>query len=95
MNTQPSTIERSSRFLFDMLPSSLSNVPFHRDMAFITRYFVKGFPLHLAVHEVSSVLNTPEEYTDPHVHEDNDEVNIIISTDKLLYRIQLGSDSYV
>ena len=82
-------------FLFDMLPSSLSSVPFHEDVEQITRYFAKGFPLHLAVHAISPVRNVPAEYTQPHVHVDSDEVNIIISTGQLLYKIQLGEEHYI
>jgi hypothetical protein len=80
--------------IFNMIPVALSNVPFHRNTKSITRYFAKNFPLHLAVHEVSPVLGPPVQYTDPHVHEDTDEINIIISKKNLLYKIQLGDDEY-
>jgi mannose-6-phosphate isomerase-like protein (cupin superfamily) len=82
-------------YLFDMLPSSLSSVPFHADVEQITRYFAKGFPVHLAIHEISPVRETPEVYTQPHVHMDNDEINIIISTDRLRYKIQLEEEHFV
>jgi mannose-6-phosphate isomerase-like protein (cupin superfamily) len=80
--------------VFDMLPIPLSNVPFHDNTESITRWFAAGFPVHLAVHEVSPVINPPAEYTQPHVHDDSDEVNIIISQHILLYKIQVGDEAY-
>lgn len=81
-------------FIFSMQPQSLSNVPFHDNTESITRYVANNFPLYLAVHEVSPVRAIPPVYTQPHVHDDFDEVNIILSNEHLLYRIQLGSREY-
>lgn len=81
-------------FIFSMLPSSLDNVPFHHSSACITRYIASSFPLHLAVHEVSPVVIPPEEYTHLHRHTDSDEINIILSDDELLYKIQIGEHVY-
>jgi len=81
--------------IFDMMPSVLSNVPFHTDTTAITRYFAAAFPCHMAVHHVSPVFTPPAAYTQPHVHEDSDEINIIISPGKLIYKIQLGSNEYI
>jgi len=80
--------------LFSMLPVPLSNVPFHNNTAAITRFFAANFPLHLAVHQVSPVLTPPLEYTQPHLHDDSDEINIIISSQKLVYKILLDTDEY-
>lgn len=85
---------RKDSHIFSLLPVGLSNVPFHEDTPSITRYFAENFPLHLAVHEVSPVLQPPTEYTQPHVHEDRDEINIIVARHKLLYKICLGNDDY-
>jgi mannose-6-phosphate isomerase-like protein (cupin superfamily) len=93
-NCFPSAVDEHRPLLFDMLPVPLNNVPFHNNTDAITRYFANGFPLHVAVHEVSPVLAPPETYTWPHVHEDCDEVNIIISQGDLLYRIQLGEEEF-
>jgi hypothetical protein len=82
-------------FIFEMLPAALSNVPFHNDTQNITRFFAKDFPFHVAVHEVSPLSSPPERYTLPHLHIDNDEVNIILSSKSLLYRIQVGGDERV
>ncbi|MBC7922697.1 MAG: hypothetical protein H7Z75_16585 [Ferruginibacter sp.] len=80
--------------IFKMLPEALAAVPFHRNTAAITRYTAKRFPLHLGVHQVSPVQYPPLEYTEPHVHEDYDEVNLIISEQELVYRIQLEDEVY-
>ena len=86
-------MERHSH-IFSMIPAALSNVPFHNATRSITRYFAKGFPFHLAVHEVSPTIIPPQEYTMPHLHTDTDEINIIISQHDLLYAIQVGDEKY-
>ena len=88
----PDSAEQS--LIFSMIPAALSNVPFHKNTKSITRYFAENFPLHIAVHEVSPIHIPPPEYTRPHLHEDCDEVNIIISQHDLLYTIQLEDDKY-
>ena len=80
--------------IFNMIPIALSNVPFHNNTKSITRYVAKDFPFHLAVHEVSPINIPPIEYTEPHLHEDWDEINLIISQHDLLYRIQLDDEKY-
>jgi mannose-6-phosphate isomerase-like protein (cupin superfamily) len=86
--------DKEALHIFSLLPAALSNVPFHNDTKSITRYFAERFPLHLAIHEVSPVLVPPREYTQPHIHEDFDEVNIIVSLHTLIYKIELGDDEY-
>lgn len=85
---------RERSLIYKMLPSALSNVPFHENTMAITRYFAENFPVHLAVHKVSPVVKAPPEYTLPHLHEDSDEINIILSEHNLTYKIQVGSDEY-
>lgn len=80
--------------VFNLLPAALSDVPFHENTTSIARIVAAGFPLHLAVHKVSPVLFPPKEYTQPHVHEDTDEVNIILSEKHLLYKFHLGSETF-
>jgi quercetin dioxygenase-like cupin family protein len=81
-------------WIFSMIPAALANVPFHGNTESITRYVAADFPVHLAVHEISSVRDTPEEYTQPHFHDDWDEINIIISQHDLLYTIRLDEEKY-
>ena len=80
--------------IFSMIPVALSNVPFHSNTESITRYVAEDFPIHLAVHEISPIMVPPIEYTQAHLHEDWDEINIIISQHDLLYRIQLDDEKY-
>jgi mannose-6-phosphate isomerase-like protein (cupin superfamily) len=91
---QLATNHETQELIFKMLPKALGNVPFHQNTACITRFFAENFPMHLAVHEVSPVTAPPKEYTQPHIHEEDDEVNIILSNDLLVYKIQMGSDEY-
>jgi hypothetical protein len=84
-----------SSLVYKMLPSALSNVPFHENTIAITRYIAENFPVHLAIHKVSPVIKAPAEYTLPHLHDDSDEINIILSEHNLTYKIQLGSDEYI
>jgi mannose-6-phosphate isomerase-like protein (cupin superfamily) len=81
-------------FIFPMIARALSGVPFHENTEAITRYVADNFPMHLAVHEVSPVKHPPPDYTQPHLHDDYDEINIIISTKDLVYKILLDDDEY-
>lgn len=72
--------------------SPLSSIPFHRDVQGIERTFARGFPLHLAIHEVQGIEFPPEPYTQPHLH-DFAEINILVGND-LTYRIQLDHEIY-
>lgn len=94
INKFPFAGHEDHSMIYSMIPRALSKVPFHRNTKVIKRYFAENFPMHLAVHEVSVVSTPPAEYTQPHVHEDCDEINIIISQHDLLYAIQLGNDKY-
>jgi mannose-6-phosphate isomerase-like protein (cupin superfamily) len=95
IETTPTVKKEILPFLFGMRPEALSNVPFHENTDAITRYVAKNFPLYLAVHEVSPLKAAPPTYTQPHVHEDFDEVNIILSHEQLIYRIQVGTKEHI
>jgi Mannose-6-phosphate isomerase len=84
----------TQEWIFKMLPAALNNVPFHNNTPAINRIIAENFPVHLAVHEVSTVVSPPRTYTQLHVHEDSDEVNIILSPELLVYNIQVGDDEY-
>lgn len=75
------------------ISSPLSGIPFHHDVEGIERLFAKGYPLHLAIHTVRAVQWPPAPYTEPHAHDDFDEINILIG-DELQYRIQLGDEIF-
>ena len=93
-NKLPFAKNEESPFIFDMVPAALSNVPFHKDTYAITRFFAEDFPFHIAVHEISPLLSPPAEYTQSHRHDDCAEINIILSRQVLVYRIQLGDRLY-
>lgn len=80
--------------IFHMIPAAMATMAFHKNAGSITRFFAKDFPVHLVVHEVSAVLAAPADYTQPHVHEHLNEVNIILSHHDLLYAIQVGEERY-
>lgn len=90
----PFSTSQEQACILQLLPIALSNVPFHNNTESVTRYFAEQFPVHLAVHEVSPVKAPPAEYTLPHLHDDADEINIIISRQQLLYKIQLHDEMY-
>jgi hypothetical protein len=91
----PLAKNRKEQFIYELTPSALINVPFHDDTRSITRFFAENFPVYLAVHEISPVVSPPKEYTQLHVHEDHDEINIILSRKNLLYKIQVGEEEYI
>jgi hypothetical protein len=93
--TIPITFDSLQSLIFKMLPVPLSNVSFHNDTSAITRYFAKDLPVHLTVHEVSTVTKAPKEYTQLHMHADCDEINIIISQNSLVYKMQLEDEEYI
>jgi hypothetical protein len=81
--------------IHSLAPVPLSNVPFHYNTPSITRFFAENLPVYLAVHEVSPVSAPPPVYTFPHVHKDFDELNIILSSEKLIYSIQLDGEENI
>ncbi len=94
IRTLPSATGLAHQHVFELLPEALANIPFHENTDAISRFVAKGFPVHLAIHEISPLHEAPGQYTFPHVHEDYDEVNIILSNKLLLYQIQVGADDY-
>lgn len=94
VRTLPSATSEAHQHVFELLPEALANIPFHSNTNAVGRFAAKGFPLHLAVHEISPTLVAPPQYTFPHVHEEHDEINIILSTHGLVYDIQVGADEY-
>lgn len=95
INEWPLAKNSKEQFIYELTPSALANVPFHDDIKSITRFFADNFPVYLAVHEISPVVLPPNEYTQLHVHEDQDEINIILSRKNLLYKIRVGEDEYI
>lgn len=83
------TLVKRSYTITEMIEARLSEIPFHTDTLKVKRLFARDFPLHIAVHKILPGNDQPEEYTCSHVHYDSDEINIIISNEKLRYKIRL------
>jgi hypothetical protein len=71
----------------------LSGVPFHHDTRCITRFFAKGFPMHLAVHRVSSAEPVLRNYTELHAHPEPEICVFIPDPSGLIYRLQIGTET--
>ncbi|MFS0762816.1 cupin domain-containing protein [Peribacillus phoenicis] len=84
------------KLIFKNENSPLSSIPFHKDVQCIERFFSNEFPFHLAIHKVTNANGLDEDYTIPHVHNEEDEINIIVGEEcGLEYRIQLGEKEFV
>lgn len=82
------------KLIHQNVPSPLSSVAFHHDVASIERFFSDTFPMHLAIHKVTDAKGG-DPYTEPHSH-DVPEINIIIGDEEgaLEYAIQLGEEIF-
>lgn len=89
------TAKNTSSLIHKLQNVPLSNVPFHQNTALLTRYFAEQFPAYVAIHEISSVVKTPATYTQPHTHDDCDEINIILSTKNLVCKMLIGEDEHI
>jgi hypothetical protein len=82
------------------LVTPLDTVPFHGNgVAPLSRRVLAGDGVHeelgrrVVAHEVVEVGAAPRHYCEPHVH-DCAELNLLLSTSRLLYEIRLGDDVY-
>jgi len=92
----PATFEFTTKnLLFEFVRSSLANVPFHENSPAISRLVADKFPLHLAVHQISQLSQPPAPYTFPHLHEEEDEINILLSAGLLKYSIMLADEYHI
>ena len=74
---------------------SVSTIPFHLDVPGVQRWTAPGFPLHVAIHQVTQVQDLPNDLVQPHQHA-VPELNILMSpTNNLEYNIQLGDEQYL
>lgn len=81
--------------IFRNEPAPLGNTPCHQASACIRRLAPTGFPLHIGIHQVEASAD-PErkDYSAPHHHLDQDEVNILISDSHLAYRLTFDDETY-
>ena len=81
--------------IFKLVPGDLNHVDFHQAVSSIQRLVPEKFPLHLAVHSVLvEDKNPPKVYSAPHMHTDQDEVNILISKSSMVYNIMLDDEEH-
>ncbi len=81
--------------IYENVLTPLSTVAHHHDVECIERYFSEKFPAHLAIHRVNDAPEQKREYTELHVHQEQ-EINIIVG-DKdvdLIYEVQLEDETY-
>ena len=86
--------KQNQHLIHHNVPSPLSTVAHHHDVACIERFFSDTYPMHLAIHKVTDADDI-DQYTDPHSH-DVPEINIIISDTEgeLVYEIQLAEEIF-
>jgi len=67
----------------------------HQASDCIRRLAPSGFPAHVGIHQVEAG-DTPErrDYSCPHCHDDQDEINILISDTHLAYRLTFDDETY-
>jgi len=82
------------------LVSPLEAVPFHGNgVAPLSRRILAGGGVHeelgrrVVAHELIEVGAAPRRYCEPHMH-DCAELNVLLSTSRLVYEIRLGDDVY-
>jgi cupin superfamily acireductone dioxygenase involved in methionine salvage len=80
--------------IFPLENIPLSTVPHHSDVEGIERYFSEVFPVHMAVHDFNRKDSILEKYTSLHQH-DVAEINIILGSDDVQYRIGLEDEEFI
>jgi|GEM_PF-2006057 mannose-6-phosphate isomerase-like protein (cupin superfamily) len=87
-------MESLRNLIFNLENIPLSTVPYHSDVEGIDRFFSDIFPVHMAIHSVDRVDEIRENYTHLHKH-DVSEINIIIGSADLQYKIGLEEEEFV
>lgn len=73
----------------------LADTPCHQASACIRRLAPAGFPVHVGIHQVAAGSTPdPGDYSAPHHHEAQDEINILISDHQLTYRLTFDDETY-
>lgn len=79
--------------IFVNVQEPLSAIAHHSDTEGITRSIPKGFPLHVAIHQIDEAVRT-RNYIAPHRHE-YDEMNLLLgAAGALEFDIQLATERY-
>lgn len=81
--------------IYPAVAAGLEGLQFYRSIDRIRRFAPDNFPIHAAIHDVIAVEGENSSiYSPPHVHPEEDEVNILVSKSHLLYRISLDDEVY-
>ena len=86
--------KQNQHLIHHNVPTPLSSVAYHHDVACIERFFAATYPMHLAIHKVTEAADVVA-YTEPHCH-DVPEINIIIGDAEgaLVYEVLLGDEVF-
>ncbi|AUX44865.1 uncharacterized protein SOCE26_063350 [Sorangium cellulosum] len=93
------TTRRYQRLISSGLVQPLDAVRFHGGEAPLVRRLMAGAAVlpqanhHIAVHEIRGAAREERGYCDPHRH-DCAELNLLLSWDRLLFRVALGDEVY-
>lgn len=83
-----------SHLIYQLNEQNLDSIPYHCNNVGIERLLGSGFPLHLAVHHINNIQDTPPVYVAPHKHE-TPELNLILAPKgELTYKIKIGLHDY-
>ncbi len=81
--------------IFRNEPAPLVDTPFHQASGCIRRLAPTGFPIHIGIHQVEAESDSERrDYSAPHQHDDQDEINILISDSHLAYRLTFDDETY-
>ena len=81
------------KHVFQVIPAELGCLPDHKAIDCIQRMIPEGFPVHLAIHQVSLGEGRNRTiYSAPHTHQEWDEVNVLLSNSTLTYAITIGDE---
>lgn len=81
--------------ILELVKQELSSIPFHNNLDDISRWVALGSKYHIAIHQIHTIQDHPEEYVQLHKH-DADELNIILSNDEIFqYKIMINSEEKI
>ena len=86
--------EQYQTLIHHNVPSPLSSIAHHHDVDCIERFFAATYPMHLAIHKITSAADVAR-YTELHCH-NVPEINIIVgdAAGELTYEIQLEDEAF-
>jgi len=81
--------------ILKLVKQDLSSIPFHNNLDDISRWIALGSEYHIAIHQINTSQDHPDEYIKPHKH-NAEELNIILSNDEIFqYRIMINDEENI